>query len=1127
MPTVITASESSSVSQITQVADQNTSPAYKWFSLQDNKLDGTYHPMPASRALSFDGVDDYVTLYGVPKPALPITIEMRVKPTTSSPVGMFDSAHNLVGALRNYPAGVVEWQPGNPSSASVMLDLIAGQWVHLAFVFRQTTGNVIDYYKDGVLITTSTGTALSDAAWTEFRLGDLNKGDAGRYDGAMDEFRIWNVARTQAQIQANMNNGLAGNEAGLVGYWKFDEGTGLIAVDSTSNGNNGTLTNGPTYTNSAPSDTQVGWWGTTLSDANGVIASNPTLTINMDSSTLLAVQVVGDSLLNEYPVDLTIGLYDAANTLLKTINIVGNTQISNIYSVTPVVDAVTKMTITVSKVNKANRTVKLVDAINVFVLNRSDSLTAALVEADNVTVSLLRSDTLTPKAIESAASLTSLLSRTDILSPNVTDISFFVQYEIWRNDTLTPRADEVKAITANLIGLDTLTPRIAETKAITANLTVSDSILVRQDIEAEEFTANLFRPDELKPKIDERSVLRNIHTVSDGDTRQIFGKVVITYSDIFLDASLAITASGGSGPYTKPENTANGRESVDRKLFSLYDNRLDGTYFPLDSAPDADNGWWSNTLSDGSGSFPPGTEPTVTISFEPRPIFYLQVIGDDQTNNYPVDFTIRLYNDTDSLIHEATVVGNDLVRWRQDLTIPLTDIAKMELVIQKINMPNAGSKIMEFYTIVKEVYESDEIISINLLEEQVFEDRSLPIGNISSNEIDIVLDNVTGRFDPGNDTSTLHNVLKKNRRVQAWLGAEIVPGEIEWYSLGVFWTLDWNAPRDSTEVSFSARDRLELMRTSDFKGTQVMVDASMYSLAELVLMDYGLIPDQYVIDPSLRAMILPYAWFDRTTHRSALADIAIGALGRVYCDREGRVVVEAYQPQPYAMYEMTDDTSIIRMSNPLKWSQIVNYTEVTSSPMVVQPEETVFTSGEDPITLLPDESKVEVLVYNKTPVTQALAPTFTADPSVTITKVDYYSWGVEVTFKNASAASQSVTQLVVRGRPLTVTGSRVLIAKDDVNIRDNGKQPNPMKHRFIQSAVRAQEIADSILATYKNPRFDAEVNSRGNPALCLGDRVTLPDYKNRRTQDYQVYRQKITWDGGLEATVQAQKLGGN
>ncbi|MEK7563518.1 MAG: LamG domain-containing protein, partial [Patescibacteria group bacterium] len=33
----------------------------------------------------------------------------------------------------------------------------------------------------------------------------------------------------------------------LVGYWKFDEGTGTLAADSSGHGNNGTLTLGPTW----------------------------------------------------------------------------------------------------------------------------------------------------------------------------------------------------------------------------------------------------------------------------------------------------------------------------------------------------------------------------------------------------------------------------------------------------------------------------------------------------------------------------------------------------------------------------------------------------------------------------------------------------------------------------------------------------------------------------------------------------------------------------------------------------------------------------------------------------------------------------------------------------------------
>lgn len=63
------------------------------------------------------------------------------------------------------------------------------------------------------------------------------------FNGAIDEVRFWNVARTQSQIQANFHQTLRGNQPGLVGYWKFDDGIGATAYDGMGNAD-GTLLNG-------------------------------------------------------------------------------------------------------------------------------------------------------------------------------------------------------------------------------------------------------------------------------------------------------------------------------------------------------------------------------------------------------------------------------------------------------------------------------------------------------------------------------------------------------------------------------------------------------------------------------------------------------------------------------------------------------------------------------------------------------------------------------------------------------------------------------------------------------------------------------------------------------------------
>lgn len=54
--------------------------------------------------------------------------------------------------------------------------------------------------------------------------------------GAVDEIRVWNIARTQEELQENSLTPLTGNEAGLVAYWDFDNPSGELELDSSTSG---------------------------------------------------------------------------------------------------------------------------------------------------------------------------------------------------------------------------------------------------------------------------------------------------------------------------------------------------------------------------------------------------------------------------------------------------------------------------------------------------------------------------------------------------------------------------------------------------------------------------------------------------------------------------------------------------------------------------------------------------------------------------------------------------------------------------------------------------------------------------------------------------------------------------
>jgi hypothetical protein len=131
-----------------------------------------------------------------------------------TPPGTLDPYTNGSFDNDNQPSGIADFATND-------------QWIHFAMTYDQTA---VTLYVNGVQQTQKTGAGMLATALTQLTIGGNPRG--AYFNGKIDEFRVWNVARTQQQIMATMGHGLKGDEAGLVGYYKFDDGEGTTAKDS-------------------------------------------------------------------------------------------------------------------------------------------------------------------------------------------------------------------------------------------------------------------------------------------------------------------------------------------------------------------------------------------------------------------------------------------------------------------------------------------------------------------------------------------------------------------------------------------------------------------------------------------------------------------------------------------------------------------------------------------------------------------------------------------------------------------------------------------------------------------------------------------------------------------------------
>lgn len=236
----------------------------------------------AQVALAFNGVNNYVSTGGSPvinnqartvdawiKTTSSVTTQMVICDWGSTtPNGSRFTLNTIAGKLRIEVGGV-----GIIGTTSVN----TGQWTHVSAVYDPaiSSGPNVFLYINGALELSGNFTGYSTLTTTTtvgFRIGVRTDG-INFFNGAIDEVKVYNYARTQAQIAADTME-VCVPQSGLVAYYRLNEGlpnavnTNSTATDYSGNGNQGTLNS---FTLS----------GTTSNWVTGrVRASSPTISVS-------------------------------------------------------------------------------------------------------------------------------------------------------------------------------------------------------------------------------------------------------------------------------------------------------------------------------------------------------------------------------------------------------------------------------------------------------------------------------------------------------------------------------------------------------------------------------------------------------------------------------------------------------------------------------------------------------------------------------------------------------------------------------------------------------------------------------------------------------------------------------
>ncbi|MBR9680946.1 MAG: LamG domain-containing protein [Candidatus Altiarchaeota archaeon] len=249
-------------------------------------------------AISFDGIDDYIEIPTSPEIELDqnLTLSFWIKPNNIGPtrINPIDKSYGGEFALTIETDGSLSYYHGTSRSSSTYYwswialgvnKLQNGNWYFIT-ITRDIESNEVKSYLGGLMEGQTTFSTdpnkIPSKSTFNMTIGD---GYVSNFGGIIDEVMVWNRTLSDREVLILYRDFPEKTQTDIIGYWNFDETSGIVVKDSSLYSLDGTFYSDPLWTDDAKLGGALNFDADSNPDGDYISFASSPNRFNVDAST--------------------------------------------------------------------------------------------------------------------------------------------------------------------------------------------------------------------------------------------------------------------------------------------------------------------------------------------------------------------------------------------------------------------------------------------------------------------------------------------------------------------------------------------------------------------------------------------------------------------------------------------------------------------------------------------------------------------------------------------------------------------------------------------------------------------------------------------------------------------------